>query len=48
MSNRARFPSMVCDKIKEVGGDDVLIEYRMSGSERIEGGMTLELSLIHI
>lgn len=42
MANRARFPIMVCDKIKEVCGDDFLIEYRMSGSERIEGGMTLE------
>lgn len=42
MENRARFPIMVCDRIKEVCGDDFLIEYRMSGSERIEGGMTLE------
>ena len=42
MENRARFPIMVCKKIKEVCGDDFLIEYRMSGSERIEGGMTLE------
>ena len=42
MRNRARFPIMVCQKIKEVCGDDFLIEYRMSGSERIEGGMTLE------
>ena len=41
MANRARFPIMVCKKIKEVCGDDFLIEYRMSGSERIEGGMTL-------
>lgn len=42
MENRARFPIMVCKKIKEICGDDFLIEYRMSGSERIEGGMTLE------
>ena len=42
MENRARFPIMVCKKIKEVCGDDFLIEYRMSGSERIEGGMTLD------
>ena len=42
MENRARFPIMVCDKIKEVCGQDMLIEYRMSGSERIEGGMTIE------
>jgi 2,4-dienoyl-CoA reductase-like NADH-dependent reductase (Old Yellow Enzyme family)/thioredoxin reductase len=42
MENRARFPVMVCKKIREVCGDDFLIEYRMSGSERMEGGMTLE------
>ena len=42
MENRARFPIMVCKKIKEVCGDDFLIEYRLSGSERIKGGMTLE------
>ncbi len=42
MENRARFPIMVCKKIKEICGDDFLIEYRMSGSERMEGGMTLE------
>ena len=34
MANRAKFPIMVCKKIKEVCGDDFLIEYRMSGSER--------------
>ena len=42
MANRAKFPIMVCKKIREVCGDDFLIEYRMSGSERMEGGMTLE------
>ncbi|MDD6023893.1 MAG: FAD-dependent oxidoreductase, partial [Oscillospiraceae bacterium] len=42
MENRARFPIMVCKKIKEVCGKDFLIEYRVSGSERIEGGMTIE------
>lgn len=42
MENRARFPIMVCKKIRDICGDDFLIEYRMSGSERIEGGMTLE------
>ncbi|MFC0903290.1 FAD-dependent oxidoreductase [Clostridium sp. MT-14] len=41
MENRARFPIMVCKKIRELCGDDFLIEYRVSGSERIEGGMTL-------
>ena len=42
MENRARFPIMVCNKIREVCGEDLLIEYRMSGSERMEGGMTIE------
>jgi 2,4-dienoyl-CoA reductase-like NADH-dependent reductase (Old Yellow Enzyme family)/thioredoxin reductase len=42
MANRAKFPIMVCKKIREVCGDDFLIEYRMSGSERMEGGMTIE------
>ena len=42
MENRARFPIMVCDRIRERCGEDFLIEYRMSGSERVEGGQTLE------
>lgn len=42
MENRARFPIMVCDKIKEVCGKDMIIEYRLSGSERTEGGMTID------
>jgi 2,4-dienoyl-CoA reductase-like NADH-dependent reductase (Old Yellow Enzyme family)/thioredoxin reductase len=42
MENRARFPIMVCNRIKELCGEDFLIEYRMSGSERIEGGMTID------
>ena len=42
MENRARLSVRICDRIKEVCGKDFLIEYRMSGSERIEGGMTIE------
>jgi 2,4-dienoyl-CoA reductase-like NADH-dependent reductase (Old Yellow Enzyme family)/thioredoxin reductase len=42
MANRARFAVRLCKRIKEVCGDDFLIEYRLSGSERIEGGMTLD------
>lgn len=42
MANRARFPIMVCQKIKERCGDDFLIEYRVSGSERFDGGMDLD------
>ena len=42
MENRARFPLMVIEKIRQACGDDFLIEYRMSGSEEIEGGLTKE------
>ena len=42
MENRARFPLMVIDRIHEVCGDDLLIEYRMSGAERVPGGLTIE------
>jgi 2,4-dienoyl-CoA reductase-like NADH-dependent reductase (Old Yellow Enzyme family)/thioredoxin reductase len=41
IENRARFPVMVCRKIRELCGPDFLIEMRVSGSERIEGGMEL-------
>lgn len=42
IENRARFPFMVIDRIREVCGDDLLIEYRVSGSERVPGGLELE------
>ncbi len=42
MENRARFPIMVLDRIHEVCGDDLLIEYRMSGAERVPGGLVIE------
>ena len=42
MENRARLSVEICDKIREVCGQDFIIEYRMSGSERIAGGQTLE------
>ncbi len=41
IDNRARFPIMVCKKIRALCGQDFLIEYRVSGAERIEGGMEL-------
>ena len=41
VENRARFPLMVIDRIHEVCGGDLLIEYRMSGSERVPGGLEL-------
>ena len=41
LENRARFPLMVLDRIREVCGDRLLIEYRLSGSERVPGGLEI-------
>ena len=38
IENRARFPMMVLDRIREKVGRDLLIEYRISGSECVPGG----------
>jgi 2,4-dienoyl-CoA reductase-like NADH-dependent reductase (Old Yellow Enzyme family)/thioredoxin reductase len=40
IENRARFPLAVCRRIKEICGEDFLIEIQISGEE--EGGTTLE------
>lgn len=40
--NRARFPLMVIDRVRKAVGPDFLIEYRLSGEELIEGGLTIE------
>ena len=42
IENRAKFPLMVIDRIRERCGENFLIEYRMSGSEEIEGGLSKE------
>ncbi len=42
IENRARLPIMVIDAIRERCGENFLIEYRMSGSEEIEGGLEIE------
>jgi NADPH-dependent 2,4-dienoyl-CoA reductase/sulfur reductase-like enzyme len=42
LTNRAKFPLMVIDRVRQRCGEDFLIEYRMSGSEEIEGGLTQE------
>lgn len=39
LADRARFPIMVLDAVRAAVGDDFLIEYRVSGDERVEGGM---------
>jgi 2,4-dienoyl-CoA reductase-like NADH-dependent reductase (Old Yellow Enzyme family)/NADPH-dependent 2,4-dienoyl-CoA reductase/sulfur reductase-like enzyme len=42
VENRARFPIMVIDKVRERIGKDFPIELRISASEVTEGGLTLE------
>lgn len=42
LENRAKFPLMVIDRIRQRCGEYFLIEYRMSGSEEIEGGLSKE------
>lgn len=42
VQNRARFPLMVIDRVRERVGNDFPIELRISGSELAEGGYTLE------
>ena len=39
--NRARFPRMVVDRIRQAVGRDFLLEYRISGSEIDPSGLTL-------
>lgn len=42
LENRARFPLMVVDAIRERVGEDFLLEYRISGDEYLEGGMEID------
>lgn len=42
LENRMRFPLLVIDKIRKACGNKMLIEYRMSGSEIIEGGYGID------
>ncbi len=45
LENRARFPMMVLDRIRDRVGDSMVIEYRISTSELTPGGLTLEESI---
>lgn len=45
LENRARFPIMVLDRIRQAVGDNFLIEYRISTSELIEGGTEVDESV---
>jgi 2,4-dienoyl-CoA reductase-like NADH-dependent reductase (Old Yellow Enzyme family)/thioredoxin reductase len=42
LENRARFPLMICDRIKEVCGQDFLIEVCISGVDPSPGAWTIE------
>ena len=42
IENRARFPLMVLDRIRQRVGRDLLIEYRISGSECVPGGFEID------
>lgn len=42
LENRAKFPRMVLDRIRRRVGRDLLIEYRISGSECVEGGFEID------
>lgn len=42
LENRAKFPMMVIDRVRQRCGENFLIEYRMSGCEEIEGGLSPE------
>lgn len=42
VENRVRFPLMVIKRIREAIGDSMVIEVRMNGNDRAEGGITPE------
>lgn len=42
--NRGRFPARLIREVRKAVGPDFLIEYRISGSEYLEGGLTPELT----
>jgi 2,4-dienoyl-CoA reductase-like NADH-dependent reductase (Old Yellow Enzyme family)/thioredoxin reductase len=42
IENRAKFPLMVLDRIRQRVGHDLLIEYRISGSECVPGGFEVD------
>ncbi len=42
IENRARFPLRVLKAMREAVGNDFIIEYRLSGDEHMENGITIE------
>ena len=44
VENRARFPKRLVKAIREAVGKDFVIEYRVSGDEHVEGGLTPDIT----
>jgi 2,4-dienoyl-CoA reductase-like NADH-dependent reductase (Old Yellow Enzyme family)/thioredoxin reductase len=42
MENRARFPMMILDAVREAIGEEMIIELRISAEDGIEGGLTID------
>ena len=42
LENRMRYPLRILEGVRQAVGDDFILEMRISGSERCEGGMPLE------
>lgn len=42
VANRARFPLMIIDRVRERVGKDFLLEMRITGDEKREGGITMD------
>lgn len=42
LENKARFPLMIVDRIRERCGDDLILEFRLSGEESTPGGISIE------
>jgi len=48
LKNRARFPSLIIDRIRERIGSELLIEVRISGSEFEPGGIRVEEAIEYV
>ena len=42
MENRARFPKMILEAVREGIGEDMILELRMSAEDGVNGGMTID------
>ena len=41
MENRARFPKMILEAVREGIGEDMILELRMSAEDGVDGGMDI-------